>query len=145
MKRADIVALLAILLIARVPVVAKSEARPSGICRIMQLRRFYHRNLMLGLPSAERRRQAYIATPGVSDRNPHSEEVVGVELGVVDDVIPMGFGAGKEIAPEVIPDTRASMKQQVGAVEVGNAAAGNQIAIAKFVVEEHMSARPRQP
>lgn len=80
---------------------------------------------------------AVLPTPRVSDGNAHPEQVIGVELRVVDHVIPMCFGAGKEIAPEVIPDTRARMKEEVGAVEVGNAAAGNQIAIAKFVVEEH--------
>ena len=78
-----------------------------------------------------------LATPGVSDRNAHPEQVVGVELRVVDDVIPMSFGTGEEIAPEVIPDTDAGMKQEVGAVQVDAAPAGNQIAIAKFVVEEH--------
>src|SRR5581483_12241445 len=80
---------------------------------------------------------------GVPEGKSYAEDVIGMELHVVDHVIPVGFRPGKKITPEVILHVRARVHQEMSAVDIDAAAAGTQAASAKFVVKQHrLAANP---
>jgi len=74
--------------------------------------------------------------PGVADRSSDPEDMIGVEFEVIRDDVPVHFGANEEISPEIVADARASMHQEVSAVDVSAAAAGREAATDGGVVEQ---------
>lgn len=69
------------------------------------------------------------------NRYSDAENIVGMELRVVDDVIPVRFGTREEIPPEVIFHAGAGMKQEMCTVSVDLTTI--HWAQAEFVVEEN--------
>ena len=67
---------------------------------------------------------ALLRAEGVADRGSDAEDVIGVELEVVGDVVVMGFGAHEESLPDVIAHAYTGMHQEMRVVDVGSAAAG---------------------
>src|SRR5260370_556066 len=63
-----------------------------------------------------------VGTEGVADRCAEADQVVGMELGVVLDVIVANLGTDKNVAPNVVADAAAKIFHEVIAAGVVDAA-----------------------
>lgn len=71
----------------------------------------------------------------VADRSADTKYVIGVETGIIYDVVEVSFGAHKVVSENPVADTEAGVKQELVAVEVGGAPRGK-VAGAIYVVEK---------
>jgi hypothetical protein len=82
------------------------------------------------------KRQA-LAAERIPDRNSSSQEVAGVELGIVYDVVVMHFGSYEEFLPEVVAQVSGGIHQEMRAVDVDNADSTAGSASVEVVVKNH--------
>lgn len=61
---------------------------------------------------------------GVADRSADAEDVIGVELEIVGNVVVMCFRTHEESLPDVIAHSYTGMHQEMRVVDIGGAAAG---------------------
>jgi len=61
-------------------------------------------------------------TPRISDRCSEAEDIVGMKLMIVGDEVVINLGTDEHIAPGVVADSKASVQQEVGTVQVCAAA-----------------------
>lgn len=57
----------------------------------------------------------------VADGSAHPKYVIGVEIGVVYDVVEVSFGAHKVVPPRGVADADAKVKEELIVVKVGGA------------------------
>ena len=71
----------------------------------------------------------------MSEGDSDAKDVIGVELNVVDYVIPVGLRTREEISPEIIFHSGTGVREEVRTVDVDLAAVDR--ATSKFVVEQN--------
>jgi hypothetical protein len=81
-------------------------------------------------------------TERVADRSTHTEHIIGVEFGIVHDVVEVSFGTDEEMFPQAVTDVGANMKEKVIGVKVGGATYGEIATAGGTVKEDPLAANP---
>jgi hypothetical protein len=81
-------------------------------------------------------------TEGVADRSTDTQHVIGVEFGIVHDVVQVSFGTNEEVLPHPVADVGAHIKEKMIRVKVGGATYGEIATAGGTVKEDPLAANP---